>query len=135
SELSASVGSSPFGPLDQVSSRRTFAYLIAVLNASHPDHDFSTLRPVDFKRERNVSQVINAFNNALFGLGMPVPPTLWDIVDDHIDLKESAIYSYQPSASFLADEPSTLWSMMWFFFNKRRKRVAYIYLKTVRLHS
>ncbi|KAK9464789.1 Maf1 regulator-domain-containing protein [Lipomyces arxii] len=131
---STSLGSSPFGPLDQVSSRRTFAYLIAVLNASHPDHDFSSLRPVDFKRERSVNQVVNAFNNTLFSVGMPVPPRLWEIVDSHIDLKDSVIYSHTPSPSFLADEPGTIWSMMWFFFNKRRKRVAYLFLKGTR-HS
>ncbi|KAK9319562.1 Maf1 regulator-domain-containing protein [Lipomyces orientalis] len=130
----SSLGSSPFGPLDQVSSRRTFAYLIAVLNASHPDHDFSSLRPVDFKRERSANQVVNAFNNTLFGVGMPVPPRLWEIVDSHIDLKDCVIYSHTPSPSFLADEPGTIWSMMWFFFNKRRKRVAYLFLKGTR-HS
>ncbi|KAK9380874.1 Maf1 regulator-domain-containing protein [Kockiozyma suomiensis] len=131
---STSLGSSPFGPLDQVSSRRTFAYLIAVLNASHPDHDFSSLRPEDFKRERSPTQVVNAFNNTLFGVGMPVPPRLWEIVDSHIDLKDCVIYSHTPSPSFLADEPGTIWSMMWFFFNKRRKRVCYLFLKGTR-HS
>ncbi|KAK9479345.1 Maf1 regulator-domain-containing protein [Lipomyces japonicus] len=130
----ASLDASPFGPLDQVSSRRTFAYLVAVLNASHPDHDFSTLRPFDFKRERGVSQVVNAFNNTLFGVGMPVPPRLWEIIDSHIDLRDCVIYSYTPSPSFLADEPGTIWSMMWFFFNKRRKRVAYLFLKGTRHH-
>jgi len=31
---------SPFGPLDQTASRRTFFYLIATLNAVFPDYDF-----------------------------------------------------------------------------------------------
>ncbi|KAK9474334.1 Maf1 regulator-domain-containing protein [Dipodascopsis tothii] len=127
--VSSSIGASPFGPLDQVSSRKTFAYLIAVLNASHPDHDFSSLRPIDFKRERNSTQVINAFNNTLFGVGMPVPPRLWEVLDSHIDLRDCVLYSHTPSPSFLADEPGTIWSMMWFFFNKKRKRVAYLFLK------
>ncbi|KAK9456889.1 Maf1 regulator-domain-containing protein [Dipodascopsis uninucleata] len=128
----SSVGSSPFGPLDQVSSRRTFAYLVAVLNASHPDHDFSSLRPVDFKRERSANQVMNAFNNTLFSAGMPVPPMIWEVIDSQIDLKDCVIYSHTPSPTFLADQPGTIWSMMWFFFNKKRKRVAYLFLKGIR---
>jgi hypothetical protein len=41
--LSSPVSShqhSPFGPLNQPSSRRTLFYLIATLNASFPDYDF-----------------------------------------------------------------------------------------------
>ncbi|KAK9449215.1 Maf1 regulator-domain-containing protein [Limtongia smithiae] len=130
SSLDSALGAaSPFGPLDQVSSRRTFAYLVAVLNASHPDHDFSSLRPVDFKRERSASQAVNAFNNTLFAVGMPVPPRLWEIVDSHMDLKDCVIYSHTPPPSFLADEPGTIWSMMWFFFSRRRKRVCYLFLR------
>ncbi|ANB14421.1 RNA polymerase III-inhibiting protein MAF1 [Sugiyamaella lignohabitans] len=127
-----SLSSSPFGPLDQAASRKTFAYLISVLNASDPDRDFSSLQPEDFKREPSSTSVVNTFNNILFGQGLPVPPRLWETLDKNIDLKESSIYSHTPPEAFLADEPGTMWSMMWFFFNKRRKRVAYIHLKAVR---
>ena len=48
------IASSPFGPLDVSSSRKAFTYLVATLNASHPDHDFSTfLNPSDFHREES----------------------------------------------------------------------------------
>jgi hypothetical protein len=58
--------SSPFGPLSDISSRRTFAYLIATLNASHPDYDFShVLRPSDFKRERNLRRVMAAVDTTM----------------------------------------------------------------------
>jgi len=58
--------SSPFGNLGDISSRRTFAYLIATLNASHPDYDFShVLRPADFKRERNLRRVMSSLDNTL----------------------------------------------------------------------
>ena len=61
-EMAASLNlsrSSPFGPMSEISSRRTFAYLIATLNASHPDYDFShVLRPTDFRRERNLRRVM-----------------------------------------------------------------------------
>ena len=61
--------SSPFGSLSQVSSRRTFAYLIATLNASHPDYDFShILRPSDFRKERSLRSVMGAVDDALYNL-------------------------------------------------------------------
>jgi len=61
--------SSPFGPLSQISSRRTFAYLIATLNASHPDYDFSQfLRPSDFRKERRLKRVMDAIDTTLFAL-------------------------------------------------------------------
>ena len=60
---------SPFGSLSQHSSRRTFAYLIATLNASHPDYDFShLLRPSDFRREKSLKKVINTLDTTLYNL-------------------------------------------------------------------
>src|ERR1700750_3121900 len=61
--------SSPFGNLGMISSRRTYAYLIATLNASHPDYDFShTLRPVDFKKERNLGRIMAKIDNTMQNL-------------------------------------------------------------------
>lgn len=58
--------SSPFGPLSDIQSRRTYAYLIATLNASHPDYDFShVLRPTDFRRERNLRRVVAAVDSMM----------------------------------------------------------------------
>ncbi|KAL8828598.1 MAG: hypothetical protein Q9191_002499 [Dirinaria sp. TL-2023a] len=65
---------SPFGSLSQSSSRRTFAYLIATLNASHPDYDFShLLRPTDFRREKSLQRVMNTLDTTLYNL-RPRPP-------------------------------------------------------------
>ncbi|KAK7965146.1 hypothetical protein PG988_010150 [Apiospora saccharicola] len=58
--------SSPFGSMSEISSRRTFAYLIATLNASHPDYDFShVLRPADFRREKSLQSAIATFDNTM----------------------------------------------------------------------
>ncbi|ORY59517.1 Maf1 regulator-domain-containing protein [Pseudomassariella vexata] len=58
--------SSPFGSLSDTSSRRTFAYLIATLNASHPDYDFShVLRPNDFRKEWNLPRVMASIDSTL----------------------------------------------------------------------
>ena len=60
---------SPFGSLSHSQSRRTYAYLIATLNASHPDYDFShLLRPSDFRREKSLKRVINTLDTTLYNL-------------------------------------------------------------------
>ena len=60
---------SPFGPLSQITARRTFAYLIATLNASHSDYDFShTLRPTDFKKERHLGRIMSKIDTTLQNL-------------------------------------------------------------------
>ena len=150
---------SPFGPLSQISSRRTFAYLIATLNASHPDYDFShLLRPSDFRRERSLKKVMNTVDSTLYNLrprftsslleqpphwsnAVPsaVPqtphgsekwnPRMWRLIDNEMSLKECSIYCYSPEEDPFDGEEGALWSMNYFFFNKTKKRVCYIYLR------
>ncbi|PMD65804.1 mitogen-activated protein kinase-like protein MAF1 [Hyaloscypha bicolor E] len=149
--------SSPFGPLSQVSSRRTFAYLIATLNASHPDYDFShILRPADFRKERSLKAVINTIDSTLYnlrpssGMTLQVPsqtsytttasapptsqawgPQMWSIIDKEMTLKECTVYCWAPPDEPFEEEEGSIWSLNYFFFNKERKRVAYIYIRGV----
>ncbi|OJJ33775.1 hypothetical protein ASPWEDRAFT_543615 [Aspergillus wentii DTO 134E9] len=152
--------SSPFGPLSEQSSRRTFAYLIATLNASHPDYDFShVLRPTDFHRERNVKRVMNTIDSTLFNLRPretidvtpPSPvtisgsynssasstwgPRMWSIVDSQMSLKECSAYSYSPEEDPSDADDGAIWSMHYFFFNRLRKRVCYLYLRAIPILS
>jgi hypothetical protein len=150
--------SSPFGPLSQGSSRRTFAYLIATLNASHPDYDFShILRPTDFRRERSLKSVMNTIDSTLYNLrpgpsnlslqvtsqsrystasSAPVSsqawgPQMWTMIDKEMTLKECSVYCYAPEEDPYDGEEGSIWSLNYFFFNKDRKRVAYIYVRGV----
>ncbi|KAJ5584579.1 uncharacterized protein N7459_004379 [Penicillium hispanicum] len=151
--------SSPFGPLSEHSSRRTFAYLIATLNASHPDYDFShVLRPTDFRRERNLKRVMNTVNSTLYNLrpresidlspSSPATlsgsygtgthawgPRMWRIVDEHMSLKECAVYSYSPEEDPSDSDDGAIWSLHYFFFNPIRKRVSYLYLRAIPILS
>ncbi|KAI9802647.1 MAG: hypothetical protein M1825_002669 [Sarcosagium campestre] len=157
--------SSPFGPLSQISSRRIFAYLIATLNASHPDYDFShLLRPTDFKRERSLKSVMNTFDSTLYNLrpkpsrivrdGLLFqpssdpsarPPTpegqqtwgrrMWALIDNQMSLKECAIYCYAPEEDPYDGDEGAIWSFNYFFFNKARKRVCYLYLRGLSIMS
>jgi hypothetical protein len=149
--------SSPFGPLSEVSSRRTFAYLIATLNASHSDYDFShILRPADFRRERNLKGVIGTIDSTLYnlrpstGMTLHVPPQtsyattasapatslawgpqMWSMIDKEMTLKECTVYCWAPPDDPFDGEEGSIWSLNYFFFNKERKRIAYIYLRGV----
>ena len=146
---------SPFGSMDKISSRRTYAYLIATLNASHPDYDFShTLRPGDFKREKSLRAVINSIDTTLYNLrprpfnshfiklapgsALPPPgqptwgPAMWGLIDQQMSLKECHIYRYAPEFDpFEDDDAGSIWSINYFFFNKTRKRVCYLYLQGI----
>lgn len=151
--------SSPFGPLSEHSSRRTFAYLIATLNASHPDYDFShVLRPTDFRRERNMKRVMNTVNSTLYNLrpresidlspsspttlpgsnssGTPAwGPRMWRIIDEQMSLKECSVYSYSPEEDPSDADDGAIWSLHYFWFNPLRKRVCYLYLRAIPILS
>lgn len=154
--------SSPFGPLSQISSRRAYAYLLATLNASHPDYDFShILRPSDFRKERSLKGVMNTIDSTLYGIrpshqgnSLHVPPqttyaipasapvssqawgpTMWNKIDKEMTLDECTVYCWDPSSDPFDGEEGAIWSLNYFFFNKQRKRVAYIYLRGIPVMS
>lgn len=150
---------SPFGPLTEISSRRTFAYLIATLSASHPDYDFSRhLRPSDFKRERSLRAVIGNINTTLSNLrplagsssflqvpGVPSSYSypngnvwgirMWRLLDKHMTLKECSIYHYAPTDDPFEVDEAGVWNINYFFFNKAMKRVCYFYVKAISILS
>lgn len=128
------VNIGPFGPINETASRRTFAYLIAILNASYPDHDFSSLEPTDFIK-CSMKSLISKFENSLISFGKQPQEWVWESINSHMDISDCVIYQYKPARSFLDDEPGHLWSLMWFLFNKKRKRVAFLYLNVSRLKN
>lgn len=133
-----SLETTPFGPLNQTASRRTFAYLIGILNATYPDNDFSSLEPTDFQKI-NLTKLKSKFDNTLISLGKSSDQNwIYDIINSHMDLNDCAFYELnldESSSSFLDDEPGHLWTLKWFIFNKKRKRVAFLYLNGYRLSS
>ena len=157
---------SPFGSLSRTSSRRTFAYLIATLNASHPDYDFShLLRPSDFRKEKNLKRVMNNLDTMLYSLrpkptatfsnspmyqGSPASaynapplspgkeawnPRMWRLIDKEMDLKNCDIYCYAPEEDPYDGDEGAIWSYNYFFFNRIRKRVCYIYFRGLSIIS
>ncbi|KAF0328968.1 AP-1 complex subunit sigma-1 [Colletotrichum gloeosporioides] len=141
--------SSAFGPLSELSSRRTFAYLIATLNASHQHYDFShVLRPGDFKRERNLRRVMGNLDSILQNVrphveARPVEqatssetkavwgPQCWAKIDKEMRLNECTVFSYNPDVDPFEEDESAIWAAHYFFFNRALKRVAYLYVRVV----
>lgn len=141
--------SSPFGPLTEIANRRTYAYMIATLNASHPDYDFShVLRPSDFHREKRMRDVMNYIDSKITSArpnsipkGLQTPggsllwcPRMWNLIDMEMELSDCEIYSYRPEENPFDDEETALWSLHYFFFNnknKHRKRVCYLYARAL----
>ncbi|KAK4169189.1 Maf1 regulator-domain-containing protein [Cladorrhinum sp. PSN259] len=154
---SLAAKSSPFGSLEEVSNRRTFAYLIATLNASHSDYDFShVLRPADFKRERVLKAVTTHIDSTLqsvrpnsspkpsanyadFNTGVstspPWGPQMWSLIDKEMKLKDCMAFSYQPENDPFDEEEGAIWALHYFFFNKALKRVCYLYVRGVPVMS
>lgn len=154
---------SPFGSLEEVSNRRTFAYLIATLNASHPDYDFShVLRPADFQRERVLRRVMTQIDSTLssvrpnstfldaavprsspansnFSTGVSTGPSwgpqMWAMIDKEMVLKDCTVFSYQPADDPFDEEEGAIWALHYFFFNKALKRVCYLYVRGVPVMS
>lgn len=62
---------SAFGPLDKRESRKTLWLLIALLNVAFPDHDFSKVRPEEFRREEGPRAVLASLSGALDHLRSP----------------------------------------------------------------
>ncbi|KAJ2554360.1 RNA polymerase III-inhibiting protein maf1, partial [Coemansia sp. RSA 1933] len=126
---------SPFGPLTQSASRRTLFYLIATLNATFPDYDFSSLNADQFNRDSSADDSIKSINTTLLNVGCPATlrtSRMWDIIDDAIKLDDCEVYSYTPEAeSDPYDEEAPVWSFNYFFFNKSLRRIVFFTCRCV----
>ncbi|ODQ81262.1 hypothetical protein BABINDRAFT_7074 [Babjeviella inositovora NRRL Y-12698] len=196
-----------FDPLNDPLSRKIYCYVIAILNALYPDHDFSELEPSTLSVVlldeiiANINSILitnpNASNistdaglnpNNLSSLGSS-KSWMWEIVNSHMDFEDCLCLKFGPDdQSFLVDDdlqssassperaetPMTvnvqpqvddlmemdmemddaygetpqdiaaesaiiddlydglniLWSMFYFIYNKKRKRVAFVYINS-----
>lgn len=60
-------------------------------------------------------------------------PGMWRLIDQQMCLRECTIYRYSPEEfdPFEDDEAGHMWSINYFFFNRIRKRVCYLYLQGI----
>lgn len=172
------IDDSPFGPLKNASTRKTFAYLIAILNATYPDHDFSNLQPSteNFYRIESSESLRHRFNSIMVSLGKKedLLSWIWDTINSYMDVTPRSpslaaqgsgsrknsfnnsgqagspgqidpsffsndstckIYEFQPSDQSILEDLhhpyQTLWSNYWFIYNKKKKRVCFLYLTAI----
>lgn len=173
------IDESPFGPLKNASTRKTFAYLIAILNTTYPDHDFSNLQPTteNFHKVESPEDLMHRFNNIMVSLGKreDLLSWIWDTVNVYMDIipprsptlaaqanpgsrknsfnngnigvspkAESPLGSFDPGCQIYEFQPSdqsiledlnhpyqTMWSNYWFIYNKKKKRVCFLYLNAI----
>jgi len=60
---------------------------------------------------------------------------MWTLIDKEMTLKECSVYCYAPEEDPYDGEEGAIWSLNYFFFNKARKRVAYIYIRGIPIMS
>ena len=127
--LPAKIPYGPFGPLDHVSSRRTLMYLIATLNATHSNYDFTSIHPQSFRRERNIRYTLSHI----------LPPSNPSVQNDFLAMLEKemdwrqnghnpdcTVYSVDESTMLDALPVGTVWCTTLFWVNKKLKRVLFL---------
>ncbi|KAJ2065374.1 RNA polymerase III-inhibiting protein maf1 [Coemansia aciculifera] len=126
---------SPFGPLTQSASRKTLFYLIATLNASFPDYDFSSLSADQFTKEPSPGFALKSINTTLLNVGCPTTlrtSRMWDSIDSIIEIDNCDVYSYMPAMeSDPYEDEGPVWSFNYFFFNKSLKRIVFFTCRCV----
>jgi Maf1 regulator len=60
---------------------------------------------------------------------------MWSLIDKEMTLKECSVYCYAPEEDPYDGEEGAIWSLSYFFFNKARKRVAYLYVRGIPVMS
>nr|CAG4645771.1 EOG090X0C93 [Lynceus sp. MCZ IZ 141354] len=125
------------GPLCDTISRKTLFYLIATLNASFsPDYDFSQARSEEFSREPSLQWVTSSVDNNLSAAAgelynANIRNQLWTAINEEIALQECDIYSYNPDlSSDPFSEDGCLWSLNYFFYNRKLKRIVFFTCRT-----
>jgi len=123
---------SPLGSFEDPSTRRLLANLIITLNHSFADYDFSSLKPEEFTPERqdHVYRMVNArISSREDGAADALCHELWAALDTVIDLKQDCdIYSYLPDLEADVFSSGKLWSLNFFFHNKRLHRIVFLAL-------
>jgi len=122
------IAGSPFGPMNFKRSRESLIDLIAVLNASFPDYDFRNVRESQFVKE-DLGNALGQINSRLasvvpnYGL---VKDHIWAAIDQEINLRECAVYSFtpDPDCNPFEDDGDAVWSFNYFFVEKKNlKRI------------
>eukprot|EP01067_Filipodium_phascolosomae_P006629 Filipodium_phascolosomae@DN4916_c0_g1_i1.p1 len=118
--------------------KQTLASLVATMNQSFPDYDFSSIGPEKFIEETDMDSAVNLINHNLALVVERLYPgfikDLWKAVQECIDLSNSNLFSLAPGMvdnnPLDAEEPenrgNVLWSFDYFFFDKVHHKILFL---------
>lgn len=136
--------SSPFGDMTDHQMRKKLVHLIATLNASYPDYDFSTAKAESFTWKTGAEymhMVKNAIMTALaeadtsLGSSVNLCEQLWQQIEAEISPSECDIFSYIPDLDSDPLSEGKIWSFNYFFYNNRLKKVLFFICSCSRISS
>jgi len=125
------ASSVPLGDLREFSTVRLISNLIATLNTTYNDFDFTSSAPEQFTREKpqTVHDTVNARLAPLTKSQPMLLQTLWKHINATMDLEQCRFYSFSPNEDILtALRPHSLWSVDYFVVNLKRKQLLYLSL-------
>lgn len=129
SSSAGAAGTSPLGSVVDSSTRKLLINLILTLNNSFADYDFRNLRPEDFVREASLEMVMNSVNSKLSRVDEAehgdLCGRLWSALDTEASLRECEIFSYVADMDEDALSAGKIWSVNYFFYNKKLKKIAF----------
>lgn len=117
-------------------SRKFLFYLIAILNASFPDYDFTDIPPHFFKRG-SIEDLTTILESPIFSQHAEskahVHGDLWDALHDSCEnkLEECSVFLFEPLHEELDPlyEEGVLWSHLIFFCNFKLRRIVLLKIK------
>lgn len=104
-------------------------YLIATLNATHSNHDFTSIAPHSFRRERNVRYTLS---HILPPTNPSVQSELLLLLEKEMDWRatgsnpDCTVYSVDEGIMMDALPVGTVWCTTLFWVNKKLKRVVFL---------
>mmetsp|Transcript_1214 Transcript_1214/g.2359 ORF Transcript_1214/g.2359 Transcript_1214/m.2359 type:complete len:233 (+) Transcript_1214:79-777(+) len=123
------ASASPLGSVNEVHTRKLLINMILTLNNTFADYDFRDLKPEDFVREASMEMVMNSVNSKMSRVddatNSEFCTRLWGALTDEMSLRECEIYSYVADLDDDALSIGKIWSVNYFFYNKRLKKLAF----------
>ncbi|KAF8399037.1 hypothetical protein HHK36_014903 [Tetracentron sinense] len=125
--------------LSSRSSRKTLIYLVLTLSHMYPDYDFSAVQAHRFFTEEGWDSFKQIFDTYMFEAskewavaneGSSLLESFYKALDEVVKLAECEIYSYNPDSDgdpFM--ERGAIWSFIFFFYNRKLKRVQKVFLQ------
>mmetsp|Transcript_21254 Transcript_21254/g.54800 ORF Transcript_21254/g.54800 Transcript_21254/m.54800 type:complete len:239 (+) Transcript_21254:97-813(+) len=136
--------SSPFGDLGDHQTRKKLVHLIATLNASYPDYDFSSAKAESFTWKTGAEYMHMVKNSIMttlaeadtsLGSSVNLCEQLWQQIESEISPSECDIFSYIPDMDCDPLSDGKIWSFNYFFYNHRMKKVLFFTCSCTRIST